>query len=593
MRIAFRKTALAILLAFLITVGCGGGGSSRSHGWSLGTVSITKQPASHGVIARQTTSFEVLAKGIGPLRYQWLKNGARISGATAARYTTPPAAIDDDNSQFQVQVSNWGVSVTSDPATLRVLSPRPLEATLFPIKVSPNGRYLVDKNNKPFRIQGDAAWSLVANLTYAEADKYLSNRQTKGFNSVLVNLIEHKFAQGGKGSNLDGVPMNRNGVLPFTGREGGGVYDGTWGTADFSTPNQAYFAFAASIIDLAAQKGMLVNLAPMFLGFNGRDAGWWAELTNHANTQAVSYNFGLYIGSRFKDRKNVIWIIGGDYFPPTGSEGEARLLKFMQGVKAAGAAQLWSGDWSASCLSTYETAFAPSMDINAVYTYGMLGHPGATYGEARAGRAHSPPQPAYLKETGYEDEGWFPGDPASVRMYQYYAILGGATAGGFFGNRDVWKFATDSWWFDPGGFGHGPWTTAMDSTGTLDFVYLGRLLDSVPWYDLIPSDLSEMKTLITAGGGNYGTIDYVAAAATFDGKDLLAYIPPIRKAPTSITVDMTALAGPSRGSWFDPSSGSYADIPGGAFPNLATRTFTSPGINARGDGDWVLVLQVK
>jgi hypothetical protein len=595
MKIAARKAALAALWALLtaVGIGCGSGGSSMIQGGSFRAVSITKQPSSHAVISGQTTSFEVLTKGMGSVHYQWWKNGVEIPGATSASYETPPAIAEDNGSQFQVVVNNWLGTVPSKAATLRVVSSRPPQAVSFPLRVSSSGRYLVDQTNKPFRIQGDSAWSLISNLTYAEAERYLSNRQAKGFNTVLVELIEHKYAQGGKGSNFTGVPTNRGGALPFKTRAGGGAYDGTWGTADFATPNEAYFAFADSIIDLAAQKGMLVNLVPMFLGFNGHDAGWWVELTNGVNTQAVTYNFGLYIGNRYKDRKNVFWTIGGDYFPPSGSEGEARLLKLLQGIKAAGARQLWSGDWSAPSLSTNEAVFAPFMDLNAVYTYGVLGHPGVTYDEARAAYAYSPARPAYIKETGYEDENWFPGDAVSVRMYQYYAILGGATSGGFFGNRDVWKFATDRWWFDPASFGHGPWTTAMESTGTFDFVFLGRLLDSVSWYNLVPSQLSGMKTLIVGGVGNYGTTDYVVSAATSDGKTLLAYVPPTRKGPSNLTVGMTALAGPSGGSWFDPTSGSFAAVTGGTFPNVGTRTFTTPGMNSRGERDWVLVLRVK
>jgi hypothetical protein len=583
-----RNTMLVTICIVLtaLSASCGSNGLFRA-------VSVTKQPAGHAVISGQTTTFQVLAKGGGRLRYQWLKNGEKISGATSPSYETPPTIEEDDDAEFQVVVDNWLGAVKSETATLKVVRSIPRDVVSFPLKVSSNGRYLVDSDDKPFRIQGEAAWSLISNLTYAEAEKYLSNRQAKGFNTVLVELIEHKYAQGGKGANFSGAPTNREGVLPFKAREGGGPYDGTWGTADFSTPNEAYFAFADSIIDLAAQKGMLVHLAPMFLGFNGHEAGWWADLTNSVNTQSVSYNFGWYVGNRYRNLKNIIWIIGGDYFPPAGSEGEARLLKFMQGVRASGATQLWSGDWSASCLSTSEAAFAPLMDLNAVYTYGVLGHPGATYDEARVAYAYSPARPAYIKETGYEDERWFPGDPASVRMYQYYAILGGATAGGFFGNRDVWKFATDHWWFDPANFGHGQWTAAMESAGTYDFMFLGRLLDELPWTNLVPSELAGIKKLVTAGEGNYGTIDYVVSEATWDGTALLAYIPPSRSGRVKITVDLTALNGYSRGSWFDPTSGKYTEIPGAPFSNLAKKDFTSPGLNLRGDTDWVLVLRVK
>ena len=64
----------------------------------------------------------------------------------------------------------------------------------FPLKVSANDRYLVDQNNSPFFLNADAAWSLIAQTTYSDADYYLSNRHFKGFNGVLINLIEHHFA---------------------------------------------------------------------------------------------------------------------------------------------------------------------------------------------------------------------------------------------------------------------------------------------------------------------------------------------------------------------------------------------------------------
>ena len=444
-------------------------------------------------------------------------------------------------------------------------------AFAFPLKASANGRYLVDQNNRPFRIQGDSAQSLITNLTYEEAEAYLSDRQAKGFNSINVNLLERKFAVN--------APANRKGDAPFSV------------PGNFSTPNEAYFAFADSIIDLAGSKGMLVSLAAMYLGYEGRDEGWWTTLNSSVNTQAVCYTFGLYIGKRYKDRKNILWVIGGDYLPPAGSEGEVRLHKFMEGVKAAGATQLWAGDWNAPCISTDEKAFASAMDINAVYTWGISGHTGSTYGEARKAYEYSPTRPAYLKETGYENENWIPGDAASVRMYEYWTILGGATAGGFFGNRDIWEFATAKWWSNFA-FGHGPWQKALDSAGSLDMMRLGQLLDSVPWYSLVPSGQGGMKSAVTEGGGTYGRLDYVTAATTADGKVLLAYIPPTAKRSSSVTVDMTQLRGSAQARWFDPTSGSYKEAASSLAKN-GSRSFAIPGKNSGGTTDWILVLQAR
>ncbi len=65
------------------------------------------------------------------------------------------------------------------------------------------------------------------------------------------------------------------------------------------------------------------------------------------------------------------------------------------------------------------------------------------------------------------------------------------------------------------------------------------------------------------------------------------------EATLDVTVDMTALSRPLRGSWFHPTSGRFPDVPGEPFPNIATRTFTTPRMNWRYESDWVLVLRVK
>jgi hypothetical protein len=227
------------------------------------------------------------------------------------------------------------------------------------------------------------------------------------------------------------------------------------------------------------------------------------------------------------------------------------------------------------------------MEMNAVYTYGRS-NDGLTYLEARAGYDRTPPLPAYLKETGYEAEGWIPGDPASIRKYQYWAVLGGATAGLIYGHRDVWEFATDGW-YSGFNFGHQRWQLALDSPGAQDVVRMGRLLDSLPWYDLVPSGLAGMKTLVVEGGGALGGPDYVTAAATRGGTALVAYLPPGGTAPRSITVDMTALSGPVRARWFNPTTGAFEDI-APSLPNEGTRRFITGGNNGTGNNDWVLVL---
>jgi hypothetical protein len=68
----------------------------------------------------------------------------------------------------------------------------PAQATTFPLKVSADGRFLTDQNNVPFRVQGDAPWDLLVTITSSEVDTYLANRAAKGFNALLIYLVEHR-----------------------------------------------------------------------------------------------------------------------------------------------------------------------------------------------------------------------------------------------------------------------------------------------------------------------------------------------------------------------------------------------------------------
>ena len=81
---------------------------------------ITTQPANQSVNAGQTATFSVSATGTAPLNYQWQKNSANISGATATSYTTPATAVADNGTKFDVIVSNSAGSQTSTLATLTV-----------------------------------------------------------------------------------------------------------------------------------------------------------------------------------------------------------------------------------------------------------------------------------------------------------------------------------------------------------------------------------------------------------------------------------------------------------------------------------------
>src|SRR6476660_2324729 len=160
-------------------------------------------------------------------------------------------------------------------------------AAIFPLKVHPSQRYLVDQRNDPFLIHGEAPWSLIVALTTNELNLYLADRHAKGVDLLIVNLIEHQYAGG---DNSFDAPTNRYGNAPFLT------------PGDFTTPNEAYFTYADWVLRRCAEEGFAVLLAPCYLGYPGTSEGWYNEVLANGTNQCVAY--GQYIGQRYHGFSN-------------------------------------------------------------------------------------------------------------------------------------------------------------------------------------------------------------------------------------------------------------------------------------------------
>ncbi len=118
------KHMLGIGLVFIVVLGCLCLlGCAESSAGTLNVrvpPSITTQPAGQQVTVGQTATFSVVATGTEPLKYQWVRNGTAIKGATVSSYTTPPTTASDSGAQFGVWVSNPRGSVSSSAAVLTV-----------------------------------------------------------------------------------------------------------------------------------------------------------------------------------------------------------------------------------------------------------------------------------------------------------------------------------------------------------------------------------------------------------------------------------------------------------------------------------------
>ncbi len=420
-------------------------------------------------------------------------------------------------------------------------------ATAYPPKVSANGRYLVDQNDVPFLITGDSPQAAFVNLSEAEADAFFADRQAAGFNLVWVNLLCGTYTGGrGDGSTYDGI-------VPFTT------------PGNLATPNESYFARVDDMLRLAALHGLVVLLDPAETG------SFLSMLT--ANGVAKSRDYGRYLGARYRSFDNIIWMSGNDFQSWQNPGDDAVVQAVARGIHDTDDRHIHSVELDYLVSGSLDDAsFAPLLELNASYTYFP------TYAQVLTDYDRPNALPTFLVEANYEFEhnAADEGTPQILRRQAYWALLSGA-AGQLYGNRYTWPFI-------------GGWESHLDTPGSAQMGLVKFLFASRPWFNLIPD---QAHTVVTAGYGTFadsgalGDNDYLTAARTPDGALVMAYMPTAR----TITVDMAALAAPAYASWYDPSNGTYAAIPGSPLANAGARDFTPPGSNADGDGDWVLVLE--
>jgi len=163
---------------------------------------------------------------------------------------------------------------------------------VFPLQAPAQSHYLEDSQGRPFLIMGDSAWSMIADLSLEDVELYLDTRKRQGFNTILVSLIEHKFARN--------APANFYREAPFS-------------DADFERPNDAYFDHAETFVEAAARRNMLVLLCPAYLGAGGGVEGWYGDMVAAGPEKLNAY--GRYVGRRFARFRNIIWVQGGDGDP--------------------------------------------------------------------------------------------------------------------------------------------------------------------------------------------------------------------------------------------------------------------------------------
>jgi hypothetical protein len=433
-----------------------------------------------------------------------------------------------------------------------VAPPAVAPAADFPLKPAEGGRFLVDQKGEPFLVVGDSAWSLIVQPREADVDRYLEDRAKRGFNSVIVNLIEHKFCTA--------PPKTRAGLAPFE-KEG-----------DFSTPNPDYFAFAHKVVKKANDRGIVVWLCPSYLGSGGGDEGFFREMK--AGGRAKLRVYGRFVGERFKDLPNVVWVMGGDFTPAEADQWT--VTEVAEGIREVDSTHPMTGHGSPSSASAVG-AFGERgwLGVNAVYSYEK-----SLFKPLLAEYRRRPARPFVLLEAIYEGE--HDSKPEQIRRQAYWAMLSGA-CGQFQGNNPIWHLD------GPGLYpAKTTWQEALDGPGSRDMARLRRAFLGLPWHRLEPE---KDHSLVTDG---YGKNEATALTArTADGKLSVTYVPSTGTERRELTVRLGQFPGPVTARWYNPTDGRTTAIKDVADAKGDAHVFQTPGDNGTGTNDWLLILEAR
>ena len=387
------------------------------------------------------------------------------------------------------------------------------EGPVYPVKVSPNGRYFTDQKGSPVFWLGTTQWQLLRDNTPEEAKTIIANVKGKGFAFIQVMLA-------GVG---DGTRANASGQKP-------------WVNDDPLTPNEAYFKSVDSVIQSARENNVVISLTL----FHQR----WRKLITEKNARA----WAKWLAARYKDVPTIVWSM-----TPEAKKEFVPVLKEL----AAGLAE---GDGNSHLITfkpdpaPYSSSFLHEeswLSFNAMQTWKSVD---LIYPMVTKDDNLKPVKPVLMAEGAYEagSEYGFEVTPLWVRRQAYYSYL----CGGHFtyGHNDSWRMLPT-------------WKKSLDAPGAVQMGILKSiLLGRKEWWYLEPD-----QGVFATGGNTKGNVLNLAARHK-DGKWVMVYLG--AKASFSVNMDKVAGADRAKAFWIDPRTGD--SVSAGNFPNKGVQAFSTP-----------------
>jgi len=422
------------------------------------------------------------------------------------------------------------------------------------LQVTKDGHYLQYEDGNPFFWLGDTGWELFHRLTKEEIGKYLENRKQKGFNVIQAVIL----------AEFDGSKKpNRYGVLPLN-------------DLDPTKPNEKYFQLVDWTVQQAMKKNMFMGLLPTW---GDKVIKMWGQgpiIFNEAN----AFVYGKWLGNRYKDYPNIIWILGGDRPPVNDSADKKELWRSMaKGIlEGTNKKAIITYHPSGESSSTKFWPNEPWLNIHMFQSgHGRKDIP--VWDWVKRDREIIPTKPVLDGEPNYEDHpinwnknnGYF--RDYDVRRQTYRSVFSGA-CGVTYGNQAMWQFYSER--EEPVAFPERSWIETLDRPGAFQVGYLKKLIESKALNDRIPD-----QSIIAAGQGE--KMEHITAFRDKRNHYCMVYLPVGKK----ISIDLSfSNSEDIAATWFDPKKGS-SESPV-ILKKEAIMIFTPPSTGI--GNDWVLII---
>ncbi len=409
------------------------------------------------------------------------------------------------------------------------------------LKISSDNRMLQYADGTGFFWKGDTAWKMPSKSTKDDIVEYMEDRKEKGFSVIQVSVMMSRY-----------FLENVNGDRPFELNQ----------TPYFSKPNEKFWEHIDFIIDEAVKHTLYIALLP----------SWDNAIIGEENAT----EYATFIANRYKDRENIIWVVGGDSDIDRDEVYDKKKTWDAMGKTIDAIVDpdhLITYHPSGGKSSTQWFKDASWIDFHMIQS----GHCGTQENANKLLKeAYSSIRtPVLDAEPRYENINACFSNPDivgerftsdDVREIAYRQLFSGAF-GHTYGHHSIWqKYELgdgDSGitYSDAGGV---EWRDALDYPGALQMEYLVKLMRSRPILNRVPD-----QSLIQSGD----------AIATRGVGYAFIYLPK----GGSITVNLGNISGENiKAWWYNPRTGDATEI--AIYPNSGTKIFST------GNEDMVLVL---